>query len=229
MPSFNPPLPPAWNGLFNAGYSQVDYAALASFVDQAYSRETVFPPRNHIFRALELVSPDQCRVVILGQDPYPSPGNAQGLSFSVPPRQRIPGSLVTIFNELQRSIPGWQRPPTGHLESWAKQGVLLLNTILTVKALAPMSHAGEGWEKFTRAVIRHLQNQSPFVVFLLWGAKAQASEGLVDTTKHRLLKGSHPSRMAQNTLPADRKFVGNGHFTEANRLLEIAGIAPIAW
>jgi uracil-DNA glycosylase len=229
MVDFNPALPPAWYGLFDGEYTREAFADLSAFVESAYLSGETFPPRDRIFRALELVAPAECRVVILGQDPYPTPGNAQGLSFSVPHGTRIPGSLATVFGELQRSVVGWQRPAGGDLNHWAKQGVLLLNTILTVKSQAPLSHARRGWEEFTRAVIRHVQRESPFVVFLLWGGNAQKAAALVDQTRHRVLISSHPSRLAQNTLPAERKFIGNDHFVETNRLLAAAGRAPIAW
>jgi uracil-DNA glycosylase len=229
MPEFVPLLPSAWNGLFDQHYSPEEFAALADFVESVYRQDIVFPSRSNIFRALKLVPPDRCRVVVIGQDPYPTPGNAEGLSFSVPQGTKIPGSLATLHRELARSIPGWQPPGHGNLEHWAQQGVLLLNTILTVKAQTPLSHAKKGWEEFTAAVIRYAQARSPFVVFLLWGANAQKSASLVDTSKHRVLVSSHPSRLAQNSLPAERKFVGNNHFIEANRLLQAAGLPAIRW
>jgi uracil-DNA glycosylase len=229
MPDFVPPLPAAWSGLFDAQYPPDQFSALAEFVEGAYRQEVVFPERGNLFRALALVPPDRCRVVIIGQDPYPTPGNAQGLSFSVPVGAKIPGSLATVFSELQRSVTNWTRPKHGDLEAWARQGVLLLNTILSVKDSAPLSHAKRGWEPFTAAVIRHAQRESPFIVFLLWGANAQKVLPLIDTTKHRVLLSSHPSRLAQNSLPAERKFVGNNHFIETNRLLETAGLPPIQW
>ena len=165
------------------------------------------------------LNPEAVKIVVVGQDPYPTPGNAHGLSFSVDRTAKIPASLKTIFSELERSIEDWVKPTSGDLQAWAAQGVLLLNSILTVRTREPLSHAGIGWEKFTRAVLQHAQERSPFIVFILWGAKAAAiADPIVDPAKHFVIRGSHPSRMAQNRMPPDRKFVGNGHFVEANRL-----------
>ena len=223
-------LPPAWRGLFSKTYSEADFDALIAEVGQRYERETVFPSKENVFRALEMVSPETVKIVVVGQDPYPTPGNAHGLSFSVDRTAKIPASLKTIFGELERSIEGWVKPTSGDLQAWASQGVLLLNSILTVRSREPLSHAGIGWEKFTRAVLQHAQDRASFIVFILWGAKASAiADPIVDTSKHFVLRGSHPSRMAQNQMPPERKFVGNAHFTEANRLLISKGRAPIDW
>ncbi len=223
-------LPPAWDGLFNESYSQAGFAQLRTSVESRYETEQVLPAAEHVFRALERVPPAGIKVVILGQDPYPTPGNAHGLSFSVQPGVKIPRSLRTIFAELKRTTPGWVEPTNGTLEAWADQGVLLLNAVLTVRAGEPLSHAGIGWEAFTAAVLRHAQAQSPFLVFLLWGAKAAAiADPVIDATKHAVLRGSHPSPMAQNQLPPERKFVGCGHFLEANRLLTERGRTPVDW
>jgi uracil-DNA glycosylase len=223
-------LPPSWKGLFSNSYHEADFQALLGEVNQRYDRETVFPSKENVFRALERVSPEAVKIVVVGQDPYPSPGNAHGLSFSVERTAKIPASLKTIFQELERSIEGWVKPTSGDLQAWAAQGVLLLNSILTVRSREPLSHAGIGWEKFTRAVLQHAQDRASFIVFILWGAKAAAiADPIVDTTKHFVLRGSHPSRMAQNQMPPERKFVGNAHFTEANRLLVSKGRPPIDW
>jgi uracil-DNA glycosylase len=223
-------LPPAWRGLFSKTYSEGDFATLIAEVDQRYERETVFPAKENVFRALEMVSPEAVKIVVVGQDPYPTPGNAHGLSFSVDRTAKIPASLKTIFAELERSIEGWVKPTSGDLQAWASQGVLLLNSILTVRSREPLSHAGIGWEKFTRAVLQHAQDRASFIIFILWGAKAAAiADPIVDTSKHFVLRGSHPSRMAQNQMPPERKFVGNAHFIEANRLLILKGREPIDW
>jgi len=224
------PLPPAWNALFSHGYTCEQFAALSVAIDEAYSQSDVFPSRAHIFRALELVKPADVKVVILGQDPYPTPGNAHGLSFSVPPSVRTPASLKAIYQSLARSFPDWKAPANGHLEPWAHQGVLLLNTILTVRSGEPMSHAKLGWQAFTQAVLRLIQVESPFVVFLLWGGKAVASaQPFIDASRHAILIDQHPSPLAQNRLPADKKFAGNNHFAEANRLLKEHGRTPVDW
>jgi uracil-DNA glycosylase len=223
-------LPAAWEGIFSHGYTRKQFADLAKGIGQAFAEEEVYPLQANVFRALQLVRPADVKVVILGQDPYPTPGSAHGLSFSVMPPTRAPASLVTIFQELERSVPNWKRPTGGNLEPWAKQGVLLLNTLLTVRAREPMSHAGKGWEPFTQAVLRLAQASSPFLVFLLWGAKAQTlAKPLIDLGKHAIIEGSHPSRMAQNRMPPGRRFVGNGHFLEVNRLLVSKGQSAVDW
>ena len=223
-------LPPSWNGIFSEIYSHRDFEKLVEAVDGRYLQETVFPSKENVFRALERVSPAATKVVIVGQDPYPTPGNAHGLSFSVELGAKVPASLKTIFSELERSIAGWKKPAGGDLTPWAGQGVLLLNSLLTVRSREPLSHAGLGWEKFTRAVLHHAQQRSEFIVFILWGAKAAAiADPIINISKHTVLRGSHPSRMAQNRMPPARKFVGNGHFVEANRLLIAHKRTPINW
>lgn len=223
-------LPPDWSSLFDHGYTREQFAALSAAIDEAYSQGEVFPARTDIFRALELVRPADVKVVILGQDPYPTPGNAHGLSFSVPPSVRTPASLKAIYQSLARSFPDWKAPANGHLQPWAHQGVLLLNTILTVRSGEPMSHAKLGWQAFTQAVLRLVQAESPFVVFLLWGGKAEASaRPHIDTSRHMILADQHPSPLAQNRLPPDKKFAANNHFAEANRLLVSRGRTPVDW
>ena len=223
-------LPPAWSALFTHGYTREQFAALSIAVDAAYAQGEVFPSRENLFRALALVRPAEVKVVILGQDPYPTPGNAHGLSFSVQPPARTPASLKAIFQSLARSFPDWRPPASGNLEPWAHQGVLLLNTIFTVRSGEPMSHAKLGWQAFTQAALRLVQAEAPFVVFMLWGGKAEASaRPHIDTSRHMILADQHPSPLAQNRLPADRKFAANGHFSEANRLLAASGRPPVDW
>jgi uracil-DNA glycosylase len=224
------PLPPAWETLFNHGYTRQQFAELTSAVDAAYAQGEVFPSRENLFRALELVRPADVKIVILGQDPYPTPGNAHGLSFSVPPTVRTPASLKAIYQSLARSFPGWTAPASGHLEPWAHQGVLLLNLILSVRSGEPMSHAKLGWQPFTQAVLRLVQAESPFVVFMLWGGKAEAAaRAHIDTSRHMILADQHPSPLAQNRLPPADKFAANDHFAEANRLLVAHGRLPVDW
>lgn len=223
-------LPPAWEGVFDHGYSREHFTALRTEIEGRYAAETVFPPRHQVFSALELVRPEDTKVIILGQDPYPTPGNAHGLSFSVDAQVKIPGSLQTIFQSLARSYPDWPKPASGDLQPWAQQGVLLLNAILTVRSGEPLSHARIGWEQFTRAVLAHAQARSPFLVFLLWGGKAATiADPVLDLAKHAALRDQHPSRLAQNRLPPEKKFVMNDHFAEANRLLVARGRPPINW
>ncbi len=199
-------------------------------MDRRYASETVFPSKENVFRALALVAPEDTKVVIVGQDPYPTPGNAHGLSFSVDASAKIPGSLQTIFQSLARSDAAWPKPASGDLQRWAEQGVLLLNAILTVRSGEPLSHAKLGWEKFTRSVLEHAQQRSPFIVFLLWGGKASTiADPVIDLAKHAALRDQHPSRLAQNRLPPEKKFAVNGHFAEANRLLVAHGHTPIDW
>lgn len=224
------PLPSAWHSVFDHGYTREQFAALSAAVDEAYAASAVFPSRDNLFRALALVAPADVKVVILGQDPYPTPGNAHGLSFSVPPSVRTPASLKNIHASLARSFPDWRAPAHGNLEPWTRQGVLLLNTILTVRSGEPMSHAKLGWQTFTQAILRTVQAESPFVVFLLWGGKAEAAaRPHIDTSRHMILADQHPSPLAQNRLPAEQKFAANGHFAKANDLLASRGRPPVDW
>ena len=230
MPALPLTLPPAWETLFEHGYTRTQFAELSAAVDAAYAQGDVFPARENLFRALELVRPTDVKIVILGQDPYPTPGNAHGLSFSVPPAVRTPASLKAIYQSLARSFPDWTPPASGHLEPWAHQGVLLLNLILSVRSGEPMSHAKLGWQAFTQAILRLAQAEAPFVVFMLWGGKAEtAARPHINTARHMILADQHPSPLAQNRLPPDKKFAANGHFVEANCLLVAHGRAPVDW
>jgi uracil-DNA glycosylase len=223
-------LPPAWLTVYDHGYTRDQFSALSAAVSEAYATSDVFPSRKNLFRALALVAPADVKVVILGQDPYPTPGNAHGLSFSVPPTVRTPASLKNIYASLARSFPDWLAPAHGHLEPWARQGVLLLNTILTVRSGEPMSHAKLGWQAFTQAILRTAQAESPFIVFMLWGGKAETSaRPHINTSRHMILADQHPSPLAQNRLPPDQKFAANGHFAQANELLASRGRPPIDW
>ncbi|SNS26048.1 Uracil-DNA glycosylase [Sphingomonas laterariae] len=183
----------------------------------------IFPKGSEYFRALDLTPLDQVRVVILGQDPYHGEGQAHGLCFSVQPGVRTPPSLVNIYKEMQADL-GIARAPHGFLEHWAKQGVLLLNSVLTVEMGRAASHQGKGWEKFTDAVIRVVNEQAGPTVFLLWGAYAQRKAAFVDGSRHLVLKAAHPS-----PLSAHNGFHGCRHFSQANAFLEAKGLAPIDW
>ncbi|GMH07084.1 hypothetical protein Nepgr_008924 [Nepenthes gracilis] len=183
----------------------------------------IYPPPSLIFNALNSTPFDKVKVVILGQDPYHGPGQAMGLAFSVPEGVKIPSSLVNIFKELQQDL-GCSIPSHGNLEKWAVQGVLLLNTVLTVRSHNANSHAKKGWEQFTDAVIRTISEKKRGVVFLLWGNSAQEKHRLIDESKHHLLKAAHPSGLSAN-----RGFFGCRHFSQTNRILEKNGESPIDW
>ncbi len=183
----------------------------------------IYPPGSQIFNAFDLTSFDHVKVVILGQDPYHGPGQAHGLSFSVPEGVAIPPSLMNIFKELKQDI-GLAIPKHGNLEKWAKQGVLLLNAALTVRANEAGSHSRIGWLEFTGSVIKKVSDLKEGVVFLLWGKFAQEKQILIDATKHHVLKAAHPSPLSAHT-----GFLGCGHFSKTNEFLMKQGVAPIDW
>lgn len=183
----------------------------------------IYPPGSLIFHAFFITPFDQLKVVILGQDPYHGPGQAHGLSFSVPEGVPPPPSLGNIYKELNKDI-GMPIPKTGDLTKWAKQGVLLLNAVLTVRANEPASHAKIGWMDFTDAVIRKISDEKEGIVFLLWGRFAQEKQILIDETKHHVLKAAHPSPFS-----ADKGFFGCKHFSRTNELLMKQGKSPIDW
>lgn len=204
---------------------QADYMARlrAFLLAEKAAGKQIFPKGSEWFRALNLTPLDIVRVVILGQDPYHGPGQAHGLCFSVQPGVRPPPSLVNIYKELQSDL-GIQRPHHGFLEHWSQQGVLLLNSVLTVEMGQAASHQKRGWEQFTDAVIRLVNANEQPVVFMLWGAYAQRKADFVDTSKHLVLKAAHPS-----PLSAHNGFLGCQHFSKANIFLESKGLAPIDW
>lgn len=183
----------------------------------------IFPAGSNWFRALDLTPLDRVRVVILGQDPYHGPGQAHGLCFSVPEGVRPPPSLVNIYKELESDL-GIPRPEHGFLEHWARQGVLLLNSVLTVEMGLAASHRDRGWEQFTDAVVRLVNQKDEPVVFMLWGSYAQKKASFVDTSRHLVLKAPHPS-----PLSAHSGFLGCRHFSKANAFIESRGLAPIDW
>jgi uracil-DNA glycosylase len=199
-------------------------AALKTFLlGEKAKGKTIFPKGSEWFRALDLTPLNKVRVVILGQDPYHGPGQAHGLCFSVRPGVRPPPSLINIFKELETDI-GIRRPNHGHLETWAKQGVLLLNSVLTVESGLAASHKDKGWERFTDAVIRLVAAQPQPIVFLLWGSYAQKKAAFVDASRHLILKAAHPS-----PLSAHNGFLGCKHFSQANAFLAARGQAAIDW
>ncbi|MED6109804.1 hypothetical protein PIB30_037001 [Stylosanthes scabra] len=210
-----------------SGELQKPYAlSLSKFVESeicSSSSGAVYPPSHLIFNALNSTPFDRVKAVILGQDPYHGPGQAMGLSFSVPEGVKVPSSLVNIFKELKEDL-GCSVPRHGNLEKWAVQGVLLLNAVLTVRKHQANSHAKKGWEQFTDAVIKTISQKREGVVFLLWGNSAREKSRLIDATKHHILQAAHPSGLSAN-----RGFFGCRHFSRTNQLLEKRGIDPIDW
>jgi uracil-DNA glycosylase len=199
------------------------YAKLYRTVQQEYNTRLIFPPASDIFNAFDFTPLSQVKVVILGQDPYHGDGQAHGLCFSVKPDVEIPPSLVNIYKELQDDL-GCYIPNNGYLEKWARQGVLLLNTVLTVRAHQANSHRGIGWEEFTDAAIRVLDEVDRPIVFLLWGRPAQLKKSMLHNPKHLILEAPHPS-----PLSAYRGFFGCRHFSKANEFLKANGLEPIDW
>lgn len=217
-------LHPGWLAALRQEFEKPYMAELKRFlVGEREQGKRIFPAGANWFRALDLTPLDQVRVVILGQDPYHGPGQAHGLCFSVPNGVQPPPSLVNIFKELQSDI-GVRPARHGFLEHWARQGVLLLNSVLTVEMGRAASHRERGWERFTDAVIRIVNEKPEPVVFMLWGSYAQKKADFVDTSRHLVLKAPHPS-----PLSAHSGFFGCRHFSEANRFLEERGLAPVDW
>lgn len=213
-----------WLEAIRPEFSKPYYKELFEFVKGEYSRVTVYPPADDIFNAFHFTPLSQVKVLILGQDPYHNVHQAHGLSFSVPSDQPdIPPSLKNIYKELQEDL-GCRIPNNGYLKKWADQGVLLLNTVLTVQAHQANSHQGKGWEKFTDAVIQAVNAQDRPVVYLLWGRPAQSKIPTLTNPKHLILKAPHPS-----PLSAHRGFFGCRHFSQANEFLERNGVEPIDW
>lgn len=214
----------SWKARVGDYFERPEMLALAEFLRaQKRAGKVIYPPGPKIFAALDTTPFEAVKVVILGQDPYHGPGQAHGLSFSVPPGVPPPPSLLNIFAELQRE-PGIPRPDHGCLIPWARQGVLLLNAVLTVERGQAGSHAGKGWEGFTDACIDALNREREGLVFLLWGSYAQQKGKLIDSRRHRVLKAPHPS-----PLSAHRGFIGCGHFARANEYLRAQGKTPIDW
>ncbi len=214
---------PSWKAVLQPEFEKAYFQNLTSFVRQEYAQTQIFPPAKLIFNAFDQCPFDKVKVVILGQDPYHGVGQAHGLCFSVNDGVAFPPSLINIFKEINRDL-GIPIPQSGNLERWAKQGVLLLNATLTVRAHLANSHAGKGWETFTDAAIEHLSREREHIVFMLWGSYAQKKGAVIDTSKHLVLKAVHPS-----PLSAHRGFIGCGHFGEANRYLVAHGEQPINW
>lgn len=212
-----------WDEILREDFTSGGYAALRSFLASEYRTKTVYPDMYDIFNALKTTSYAATRVVILGQDPYHNPGEAHGMCFSVKPGVRVPPSLANIYNELQADL-GTFIPNNGYLKPWAEQGVLLLNTILTVREGEPLSHKNKGWEKLTDSVIMRLNERREPAVFLLWGANARAKKSFITNPRHLVLEAPHPS-----PLSAYYGFFGCRHFSKANRFLKERGYPEINW
>ena len=212
-----------WNERLAPLFADEKYQKIRQFLLEEYRNYVVYPDMYDLYNCFRYTQFDNLKVVLLGQDPYHEPGQAHGLCFSVKPDVEIPPSLVNIYKELQDDL-GCQIPSHGYLEKWAKQGVLMLNTVLTVRAHQANSHRGIGWEEFTDAAIRVLNTQDRPIVFILWGRPAQMKKAMLNNPKHLILKAPHPS-----PLSAYRGFLGCKHFSMANEFLMKNGIAPIDW
>lgn len=212
-----------WDDLLKDEFEKEYYIKLQNFLREEYRNNTVYPPADDIFNSLKYSSFADTKVVILGQDPYHEPGQAHGLCFSVNKGVEIPPSLQNIYREIEDDLHV-KMPAHGCLESWAKQGVLLLNTVLTVRKGEANSHRGRGWEIFTDAVVELLNDRKKPMVFILWGANAKAKLKIITNPEHFVLTGTHPS-----PLSSWKGFFGGGYFSKANRFLEASGQMPIDW
>ncbi|MCM1091304.1 MAG: uracil-DNA glycosylase [Butyrivibrio sp.] len=212
-----------WLPALKMEFGKPYYKELFEFVRQEYNTTQVYPPSEDIFNAFHLTPLNEVKVVIIGQDPYHEPGQAHGLCFSVKPGVDIPPSLVNIYKELQDDC-GCFIPNNGYLVKWAKQGVLMLNTVLTVRAHKANSHQGRGWEEFTNAAIKALNTQDRPIVFILWGKPAQMKKSMLNNPNHLILESPHPS-----PLSAYRGFFGSRPFSRTNAFLQEKGVEPIDW
>lgn len=212
-----------WDGVLFEQFHSPSYLKLREFLKNEYYNHTVYPSMYNIFNSMKLTPLSEIKAVILGQDPYHEKGQAMGLSFSVPDGVEKPPSLVNIFKELKAET-GMDIPISGDLTGWAKQGVLLLNTVLTVREHQANSHKGMGWEEFTDGVIKKISDLKNNVVFMLWGANARSKKQLIDANKHLILESAHPS-----PLSAYNGFFGNGHFNKANEYLKAHNKNTILW
>ncbi len=212
-----------WLNVIGSEFHETYYADLYKYVRNEYNNYLVFPKADDIFNAFHLTPLEQVKVVIIGQDPYHNDNQAHGLCFSVKPEVEVPPSLVNIYKELQDDL-GCKIPNNGYLVKWAEQGVLLLNTVLTVRAHQANSHQGKGWERFTDAVIKAVNEQDRPIVFILWGRPAQMKKAMLNNPRHLILEAPHPS-----PLSAYRGFFGSRPFSKTNRFLEEQGLESIDW
>ena len=212
-----------WDDFLIAEFKKPYFLQLRDFTLSEYKYKDIFPPVDMIFNAFSLTPPDKIKVVIVGQDPYHKEGQAHGLAFSVPDGVKVPPSLRNIFKELNSDL-GIEIPQNGSLVKWAKSGVFLINSVLTVEKSKPESHSRKGWETFTDEVISYINKQSQPIVYLLWGKNAQAKEKLVTNPKHLVLTSHHPS-----PLSANKGFFGCKHFSKANEFLKENNVQPVDW
>lgn len=212
----------SWKKFLNSEFEKPYFKELSNFLASEYENKTIFPKKTQVFSAFTTDLND-VKVVILGQDPYHTPGAAHGLAFSVPPTEKIPPSLINIYKEIDNDI-GHHANKTGNLKHWQDQGVLLLNNVLTVEAHKAGSHRGRGWEIFTEATIKYLNETKDHLVFLLWGRDARSKKPLIDQSKHLVLEAAHPS-----PLSAYNGFFGCKHFSKTNEQLEKWGKSKIVW
>ena len=212
-----------WDGMLAAEFEKEYYGKLLAFLAEEYETHRIYPPQPDVFNALRYSSYANTKVVSVVQDPYHQEGQAHGLCFSVNRGVKIPPSLLNIYKELKEDI-GMEIPSHGCLSSWASQGVLLLNTVLTVRDSMPNSHKGRGWETFTDVIIRRLNEREKPIVFILWGANAKTKEKLITAKHHLILTGTHPSPLSAHT-----GFFGGAYFSRANRFLELENQEPINW
>lgn len=212
-----------WLPAIESEFKKPYYKELYKFVKEEYDTKVIYPPADDVFNAFHLTPLSQVKVLVLGQDPYHEPNQAHGLSFSVKPEEKIPPSLVNIYKELHDDL-GCKIPNNGYLVKWASQGVLLLNTVLTVRAHQANSHQRHGWENFTDAIIEAVNKEDRPIVYMLWGSPAQQKIPMLNNPKHLILKAPHPS-----PLSAYRGFFGCRHFSQCNEFLIKNGVEPIDW
>jgi uracil-DNA glycosylase len=212
-----------WREKLKLEFEKPYFKDLLQFLEKEYKEQTIYPAKEDLFQALNECSYEDCKVVIIGQDPYHQPGQAHGLSFSVLPGVKIPPSLRNIYKELNSDL-GIEIPTSGYLIKWAKQGILLLNTVLTVREGEPNSHKNKGWELFTNTILSELNKQDRPIIFVLWGKHAQAKEELITSNHHVILKSHHPS-----PLSASRGFFGSKPFSQINQKLVELQLEPVDW
>lgn len=219
----NPKLPPSWQNVLEGEFEKPYFKTLQTFVEEERKKHTIFPPEEDVFSAFDLTPYDKVNVLLLGQDPYHDDNQAHGLCFSVRPGIKPPPSLVNMYKELKDDV-GFNIPKHGYLIDWAKQGILMINAVLTVQAHTPNSHKDKGWEKFTDAVIGKVNEKTDPVVFVLWGGYAQKKEKLIDSSRHIIIKCAHPS-----PLSARNGFFGSKVFSKINQALVENGKPTINW